>query len=111
MAALTPNPVSRAGVAPTVVTPSAGGDTFPAGGNTYVRFISSGTAVTVTVTPPASGGPLGTTVAPVTISLPATGVREYGPWPQNPFGDGNGNVNMSYSSVTGLTLEVKNYAG
>lgn len=111
MAALTPNVVTRAGVAPTVVTPAAGGDTFPAGASTYVRFITSGTATTVTLTPPASGGPLGTTVAPVTIALPATGVREFGPWPGYPYGDQNGNVTMTYSAITGLTLEVKNYAG
>lgn len=111
MTALTPNVVSRAGVAPTVVTPAAGGDTFPAGASTYVRFTTSGTAVTVTLTPPAGGGPLGTTVSPVPIVLPATGVREYGPFPQYPYGDQNGNVTMTYSAITGLTLEVKTYAG
>ena len=111
MAALTPTSVSRAGIAPTVITPAGGGDTFPAGPNTYVRFITSGTIVTVTITPPAGSGPLGTTVAPVAIVLPATGVREYGPFPQNPFGDANGNVTMTYSVITGLTLEVKTYAG
>lgn len=88
------------------------GDTFPAGDNIYLRFITSGTAVTPTINPPAGGGPRGTTVAPLSLgALPATGVREFGPWPQNPFGDANGNVSISYSVITGLTVEVKNIAG
>jgi hypothetical protein len=112
MAARIPDVVNRGGATPTVISPAAGGDTFPAGGNTYVRFTTTGTAITVSVTPPASGGPLGTTVSPVPIVLPATGVREYGPFPQYPFGDQNGNVNLSYApSVTGLSIEIKTYAG
>lgn len=112
MAALVPQPVSRGGVTPAVINPAAGGDTFPAGPSTYLRFVTAGTAVTVTITPPAGGGPLGTTVAPIPIVLPATGVREFGPYPQNPYGDANGNVNMTYSATpAGFTLEVKTYAG
>ena len=111
MTALTPTPVSRAGATPVVITPAAGGDTFPAGATTYLRLITSGTAITVTITPPAGGGPLGTTVAPFTFTTPATGVREIGPFPQSPFGDQNGNINMTYSAITGLTLELKNYNG
>jgi hypothetical protein len=103
--------VSRAGVTPAAITPAVTGDTFPAGGSTYLRLITSGTAATLTITPPAGGGPLGTTIAPFTFVLPATGVREIGPFPQNPFGDANGNVNISYSSITGLTVEAKTYSG
>lgn len=104
----------RNSVTPTVITPSGTtGDTFPAGNSTYLRFITTGTAVTVTVTPPAGGGPSGTTVAPVVLgggALPATGVREFGPFPPGVFGDANGNVAISYSALTGLTVECKSYA-
>jgi hypothetical protein len=105
----------RVSSTPTPNTPSGTtGDTFPAGENIYLRFITTGTAVTVTVTPPAGGGPRGTTVAPLVLgggALPATGVREFGPFPQSPFGDANGNVPISYSVITGLTVEVKNILG
>jgi hypothetical protein len=111
MAALTPQTVNRTGMTPTVITPAAGGDTFPAGTDVYVRFITSGTAITVSFTPPAGAGPLGLNVAAMTYALPATGVREIGPFPANPFGDQNGNVAMTYSAITGLTLELKNYIG
>jgi hypothetical protein len=111
MAALTPTVVSRAGATPVPITPAAGGDTFPADAATYIRFITTGTAITVTVTPPSGGGPLGLTVAPFTYALPATGTREIGPFPAYPFGDANGNINMTYSAITGMTLELKKYAG
>lgn len=104
--------VSRAGVAPTVNTPATTGDKFPAGPGIYLRFITTGTAATVTITPPAGGGPLGETVAPKILpALPATGVREYGPWPVNPYAGSDGNVAIAYSAITGLTVECKNYAG
>lgn len=107
-----PDLVSRAGVQPTVNTPVVSGDKFPAGPNIYLRFITSGTTATVTITPPAGSGPLGETVAPKVLpALPATGVREYGPWPQQPYGDQSGLVSIGYSSVTGLTVECKNYSG
>jgi len=105
----------RVAVTPAAITPSGTtGDTFPAGRNTYLRLITGGTVVTVTVTPPAGGGPGGTTIAPVVLTggaLPATGVREVGPFPPEIFGDASGNVAISYSVITAFTLEVKNYAG
>lgn len=116
MAALVPVLCSRTGggdLAAGSITASAGGDTFPAGPNSFL-YVKNGNAaaVTVTVTPPAAGGPQGTTVAPFALS-PVTaltvGVRIYGPFPQNPFGDSNGNINVSYSvtptvSVTALLM-------
>src|SRR6266702_6644808 len=112
MTAYTAQVVSgRNSVTPAAITPSGtSGDTFPAGNSTYLRFITTGTAVTVTVTPPASGGPGATTIAPMVLgggALPATGVREFGPFPPAIFGDANGNVAISYSVLTGLTLECK----
>jgi hypothetical protein len=105
----------RVSSTPVPNTPSGTtGDTFPAGSDIYLRLITTGTAVTVTVTPTAGSGPAGTTVAPLVLgggALPATGVREFGPFPANPFADANGNVPISYSVITGLTVEVKRMAG
>jgi hypothetical protein len=109
MTAFTPTACSRAAgvnnaAALTAVTAA---DTFPAGGNVYFRVKNTGASpVTVTVNPAAGGGPQGTTVAPLALApaVPATtGDVTYGPFPQNPFGDQNGNVNVTYSSTTSVT--------
>lgn len=88
--------MTAAGVATTPTT----GDTFPAGPNTYLRIRNAtASAVTVTVNPPAGGGPDGTTVAPLalapTVAASPSGDRMYGPFPANPFADTNGNVNFT----------------
>src|SRR5260221_10125457 len=49
--------------APGLVLAGATGDTFPAGPNAFLRVKNANAAAcTVTVTPPAAGAPLGTTV-------------------------------------------------
>ena len=82
-------------------------DTFPAGPNTYFRVKNaSAGAVTVTVNPATGSGPAGTTIAPLALApaVPATtGDVTWGPFPQNPFGDGNGHVNVTYSATASVT--------
>jgi hypothetical protein len=113
MTALVPQIASRAAGADTSdVTPliasATGGDTFPAGPNTWLR-VKNGSAspVTVTVTPAASGGPAGTTIAPFALGpvvAATTGDRMYGPFPSNPFADANGNVNVTYAPWAATVL-------
>jgi hypothetical protein len=92
------------------VAAGAGGDTFPAASNVYLRVKNGNAAAcTVTVTPPAAGGPGGTTVAPYALApavAATTGDRTYGPFPANPFADQNGNVNVSYSVTATVTVQV-----
>ena len=105
MGALTATPVSRlagADLSATGLTNAgASGDTFTAGSNVYLRVKNTkASAVTVTVTPTTGSGPAGTTVGPLALvpQVPLTsGDRLYGPFPAYPFGDSNGNVNVSYS--------------
>jgi hypothetical protein len=110
MTALTPAPASRGAGANlgTGLTPATAADTFPAGPNTYLRVKNAGAGtVTVTVTPTTGSGPQGTTIsalALVPVVEATTGDRIYGPFPQNPFGDASGNVNVSYSTVTSVTV-------
>src|SRR5260370_29337512 len=84
---------------PGLVAASAA-DTFPAGPNSFLR-VKNGNAApcVVTVTPPAAGAPLGTTVAPLALPSVAatTGDRIFGPFPVNPFAHANGHVNVTYS--------------
>lgn len=110
MAALTPVVASRGAGADlsTLTAASAGGDTFPAGPNSFLRVKNAGASpCTVTVTQAALSGPLGTTIAPLALA-PAvaitTGDRLFGPFPPYPFGDANGNVNVTYSSTTSVTV-------
>ena len=111
MAALTPVVAARAGGGSltTGLVASSASDTFPAGPNTYLLVqVTGGAAVTVTVTPPSAGGPLGLTNAPLALAPvveATTGLRMYGPFPQYPFGDQNGNVTVT-CSVTGATTKV-----
>lgn len=115
MTALVPQIASRltgadtSDVAPLVSSTAA--DTFPAGPNAYLR-VKNGSAspVTVTVTPPAGGGPAGTTISPVALGPVAatTGDRTFGPFPSNPFSDSNGNVNFACSGF-GATVLVGAY--
>lgn len=110
MTALVPVTASRLAGADLAagLTTTTAADTFPAGPNTYLRVKNTTAgAITVTVNPPAGGGPQGTTIAPLALApaVPVTtGDRIYGPFPVNPFADSNGNVNVTYSaSGAGIT--------
>lgn len=113
MAALTPTLCARAGggsIASGLVSAGAGGDTFAAGTQVFLRVKNANAAAcTVTVTPPSGGNDLGTTTAPYALT-PAceatTGDRIYGPFPTNPFADQNNNINVSYSVTSSVQVEV-----
>jgi hypothetical protein len=118
MTALTPVTASRAaGLDNTAAgTTTTSGDTFPAGPNTYLRVRNTtGSAVTVTVNPPAAGGPSGTTIAPVVLApavAATTGDRTYGPFPAYPYGDANGNINFACAANgAGITAQAIIYPG
>lgn len=111
MTALTPVVASRAvgaNLATALTAATAGGETFPAGPNTFLRVKSTNAGtVTVTVTPPTGGGPLGTTVAPLALApvVPiTTGDIIYGPFPASPFADSSGTVTATCSTTTGVTV-------
>jgi hypothetical protein len=116
MTALTPSPVSRlAGTDISVgMVPASNGDTLPASVTNYLHVKNaSGAAVTVTVTPSAGSGPLGTTIAPIALAPTVgatTGDMIYGPFPQSPFGDQNGLVNLTYSATASVTVKALSIA-
>jgi hypothetical protein len=112
MAALTQVLCSRSGggdITSGLAAAGAGGDTFPAGPNSYLRVKNGNAAAcVVTVTPPASGGRYGTTAAPLALTpsvAATTGDRVYGPFPADVFADQNGNVNVSYSVTATVTVQ------
>jgi hypothetical protein len=116
MTAIVPLPASRlagANLQAGVFTAYSAADTFPAGPNTYLAVRNTTlSVVTVTVTPTTGSGPQGTTISALALAPPveaSTGFRVYGPFPQNPFGDASGNVNISYSTATGGGVQVAAY--
>ncbi len=90
----------------------AGGDTFPAGSDIYLR-VKNGNAAACTVTVIAAGtvaGPRGTFLAPLALA-PAvgatTGDRIFGPFPADTFADpADGLVHVSYSVTATVTVGV-----
>lgn len=112
MAALSQVLCARSGggdIAAGLVAAGGSGDTFPAGPNSFIRVKNGNAAAcTVTVTPAAGSGPQGTSIGPLTLAPPValtTGDRVYGPFPLYPFGDANGNVNVSYSVTSTVSVE------
>jgi hypothetical protein len=106
MAALTPQNVTLAGLTPAFTPAAGGGDTFPNDGNCLVEFKNTdGSPVTVTIATPAKVD--GMDVADLVVVVPATtGNKLLPPLQTHIFNDANGNVSMTYSGVTALTVAV-----
>lgn len=117
MATLTPlaaTPLSRtygsttAGQIMTPVTPAGGGDTLPLlGSDVILRFQTTGTASTITLDSVELSN-FGQDVN-VTIAMAATEIRWQAITVDSRFKQtaGNiGNLNLTYTSVTGMTLEI-----
>jgi hypothetical protein len=87
---------------------ATGADTFLADAETWIRVTNTGASpVNVTVTPPAGGGPRGTTIAPQVYGpVPiTTGDRVFGPFPASVYADQNGNVNCA-TAPTGAGVKI-----
>lgn len=105
MAALTVQTAAMAGITLTAQTPAGGGDSFANDGDTVVFFYNqSGSPITVTFD--AAGGDEGLTLTDPTCEVPAGGAYVAGPFEMEWFNDANGNVNMTYSAVTSLSVFV-----
>ena len=108
MATLTVQTVSEAGLEPAYVAAAALGDAFKNNGRTMLHAQNgSGGALTVTVTAQQTAATvpgLGTVArASLAIAIPAGEERMIGPFAQA-FNDADGNVQVTYSGVTSLTV-------
>jgi expansin (peptidoglycan-binding protein) len=110
MATLTPQDLALTGVAPTYNTAAAGGDVFVNDGKTYVHLKNgSGASIDVTFDAVASidTAQAGTIpVADTVVAVPAGGERIVGFLPPARFNNASGQVAMTYSGVTSLTVAV-----
>jgi hypothetical protein len=96
---------SLAGVAvPITTTPSGGGDAFDNDGRTLFVAKTTGTAITLTFDSLVPSN-YGTDVNAVVV-LGATATTFIGPFDPARFNDANGRVGVTYSAITGLTIDV-----
>ncbi|MBC7193861.1 hypothetical protein [Marinobacter sp.] len=103
MALLNVQKASLTGLAPTFVAASAGGDSFVNDGKTVLHVKNGGASeITVTVNSqqPCNYG----FDHDVTVAVPAGGERIIGPFRQDRFNNSDGQVMVSYSAVTSVTV-------
>ncbi len=112
MATLTPVSAALTGATFSPAAASGGGDQFanPRGSAfLYVKNGSGGslsvTMAAVMTTRPAEGAYPAMTVGNNVVAVPAGAERLIGPVP-SAYNDGNGNVQLTYSGVTSLTVAV-----
>jgi hypothetical protein len=108
MALLAVQASTAAGLVPTFVAASAGGDTLPAGDHIGLRVKNgSGGSITVTIagSVPCSQGFTHSTA--VTVAAGADTIIE--PLPANRYGDSTGTVTVTYSAVTSVTVAAISY--
>lgn len=103
MAQLTVESVSLDGSYPAMVSADANGDSFSNGGNEMFKVTNGGaTSITVTVK-----SPLPCNYGynhDVALSVAAAATVDVGPFPPMRFNDNKGNVNVTYSAVTSVTV-------
>jgi hypothetical protein len=106
MAALsTVNTNNRAGNVLAMAAAAGGGDTFVNTGREHLIITNgSGAPITVTFVVPKTID--GLTVSNKTMSVAAGATRVVGPFPVDTYSDANGNVSLTYSGVTTLTIGV-----
>lgn len=105
MALLTVQRTGLTGLAPAFAGAAVGGDTFINSGRVYLHVKNADTVdktVTVNSQTPCSQGFDHDAV----VVVPAAGERIIGPFAKSRFDDANGQVQITYSAVTSVTVAV-----
>ncbi len=104
MATLTVYTPSVSGATFTAVAATVGGDVVPNNGKTvlYVKN-GGGGSITVTITPQ-NTTPSGFSLAPVAVVLATTVERMIGPFDPQYFNNSGGQIVITYSGVTSVTV-------
>ena len=105
---LTPQRLLPSGITPTYTGSLLTANTYQIrnNGNVLLHFKKSGAGdCTVTIQTPKTIG--GLAVSEQTVTVPATtGDKMIGPFPPNIYNDGNHDLNVTLSEITGLTVAV-----
>lgn len=105
MAALVPTQISMAGGVDTLAAAAGGGDTFLNDGRCEFE-VNNGSGAPITVTFVAQSKVQGLTITNPAVAVAAGARRKFGPFPPEIFNDASGNVSVTYSGVTSLTVGV-----
>lgn len=104
MATLTIQEINRTGITPSYAAAAGGGDQFANNGRVFTQHKNtSGGNITVTFVTQAAIDGLAVTDLTVVVPL-TTGDKMTGPFPTDIYNDSSGNVQMTYSGVTNLTV-------
>lgn len=111
MATLTKQIIVEAGIAITYATPAGGGDAFANNGSQFIHVVNAnGSTITVTITAATTTADNATfgklTKSNGSVSI-ANGASKYiGPFPTVAFNDASGNVVVTCSATSGVTIAV-----
>lgn len=103
MALLSPQQISKAGLAPSTTSAAGGGDTVATGDRVYL-YVNNGAGAPITVTIATPGTVSGLAVADQTVSVTNGTFKLIGPITRELFGDDDGIAAITYSSATSVTV-------
>jgi len=107
MATLTVVSAAVTGAAYVPAAAAGGGDVFPNDGNTRLLVTNGGGgSINVTITPQNTVN--GLTLAAVVVAVAAGASKVIGPFPPQYFNNSSGQVVLTYSAVTSVTVSVIN---
>ncbi len=95
--------VPATGITPTFTAAAAGGDSVSANGRVFL-VVKNGGAGSVTVTATSTATVAGLAVADPTFAVAAGAEKWLGPFDGSVFGNASGNVDITYSGVTTVTV-------
>lgn len=105
MAAITIQQMVPTGLEATYAAASAGGDTFANDGKTFLHVKNGDVSdKTVTIASTVIDPPAGTAAANIAVVVTAGEERMIGPLNQNGYNNANGDVAVTYSAVTSVTV-------
>lgn len=105
MAALSTQTSARGGTAITAASAAGGGDSFANSGKEMI-WIKNGDSSSMTLTIATNATTDGLTVPNRTVAVAAGATKLIGPFPTPIYNDVNGNVQLTYSAVTSLTVAI-----
>jgi len=105
MATLSPQVIVEAGITPTLVAATAGGDEWVNSGREFIHVKNSGAETTVIINSQTACNQGVDHDVTVTIPL-TTGWKMIGPFPKDRFNDAAGKVQMTYGDETNLTIGI-----
>ena len=105
MAVLAVQQIATSGLNPAFVAAAGGGDEFPNIGREFLEVINGGGG-SINVTLVTTGTVDGEPIADRVVAVPNGERRRIGPFPTGTYNAADGNVDVSYSGVTSVTVGV-----